>query len=75
MPSKKSQVFILRIATGMTIFMGAFAMIGGLLTAQTVHAFKIPIPAWVLGAVVLFTGVRYWLRLKDLQRKAEAHVG
>ena len=58
----------------MTILMGAFAMVCGLISAQTVHAFKIPIPAWVIGAMVLFTGVRYWLRLKDLQRKAEATV-
>jgi hypothetical protein len=65
---RRTAVTLLRVATFGTIAMGVLALVGGLLTGQIVHTFGMPVPAWGLGAMVSFVGVRYWLRLRDLEK-------
>lgn len=75
MRNKHIAVLGVRLLAGLTIVVGLAGIVMSLAGSGGIPLLGLSVPGWVVGASVTYLGVRYWLRIPELEKTVGASAG
>jgi hypothetical protein len=76
MATQKKAVIWLRIMSAVTMILGAVCVILALKNGDSIPLFPgVRVPGWVIGASVIYIGLRYWRRIPEMERNLKCSTG
>lgn len=61
-------ILALRFICALCMAFGLMMMIYGILYRYTIPLFAFDVPTWVIGATVVYLGLRHWRRVPELEK-------